>query len=59
MLSLDFKETHNSIPWDPIIKMRHVLVHGYASVLPEILWNAATVEVPSLKRKVDEIMKAL
>ncbi|MBP5636157.1 MAG: DUF86 domain-containing protein [Bacteroidales bacterium] len=59
MLSFDFKKTYDTIPWDSIIKMRHVLVHGYANVLPEILWNAATIEVPLLKLKVDEIMKTI
>ena len=28
MLSLEFKEKHTHIPWDDIIRMRHVLVHG-------------------------------
>lgn len=41
MLSLPFKETHREIPWDDIIKMRHVLVHGYATILPELLWYTA------------------
>lgn len=30
MLSLEFKEVHSDIPWNDIIRMRHVLVHGYA-----------------------------
>ena len=56
MLSLEFKEKHNEIPWSNIIGMRHVLVHGYASVLPEMLWNTALFDVPALKRQVEDIL---
>ena len=56
MLSLDFKEKHSEIPWNDIIRMRHVLVHGYATILPELLWHTALVDVPMLKKQIEEIM---
>lgn len=56
MLSLEFKESHNHIPWKDIIRMRHVLVHGYATVLPELLWHSALVDVPILKKQIEEIL---
>lgn len=56
MLSLEFKESHSEIPWSDIIRMRHVLVHGYATILPELLWNTALVDVPILKRQIEEIL---
>ena len=56
MLSLEFKEKHNFIPWNDIIRMRHVLVHGYATILPELLWHTALVDVPLLKEQIEEIM---
>ena len=56
MLSLEFKETHREIPWDDIIRMRHVLVHGYATILPELLWHTALVDVPLLKKQIEEIL---
>ena len=46
MLSARFKETHTGIPWNDIIRMRHVLVHGYATVLPELLWQTALEDIP-------------
>lgn len=55
MLSLEFKEKHNEIPWNDIIRMRHVLVHGYATILPELLWHTALVDVPLLKKQIEEI----
>ncbi|MBO4434142.1 MAG: DUF86 domain-containing protein [Bacteroidales bacterium] len=56
MLSLEFKEKHNTIPWDDIIKMRHVLVHGYATILPELLWHSALIDVPILKKQIEELL---
>lgn len=56
MLSLEFKEKHREIPWDDIIRMRHVLVHGYATILPELLWHTALVDVPLLKKQIEEIL---
>lgn len=57
MLSLPFKEEHNEIPWNNIIKMRHVLVHGYATILPELLWHTALVEVPELKKQIENLIE--
>lgn len=55
MLSSEFKEAHSEIPWKDIIKMRHVLVHGYAVVLPELLWQTALEDVPKLKKQIEEL----
>ncbi len=49
MLTEEFKNSHSEIPWRQVIKMRHVLVHGYSNILPEILWETATQDVPQLK----------
>lgn len=57
MLTPSFKEHHPEVPWSQIIKMRHVLVHGYATVLPEILWQTATVDVPQLIEAISIIME--
>ena len=48
MISESFKDSHPEIPWKDMIRMRHVLVHGYAEVLPEILWETVQVDIPSL-----------
>ena len=55
MLSLDFKQQHPDIPWGQIIRMRH----GYASVLPEILWQTAIEDIPTLKRQIEVIYNDL
>ena len=57
MLSTDFKEKHTDIPWNDIIRMRHVLVHGYSTVLPELLWQTALEDVPRLKGQIEAILQ--
>ncbi len=59
MLSREFKEKHSQMPWNDIIRMRHVLVHGYATILPELLWQTALVDVPILKKQVEAIVNSL
>lgn len=56
MLTPEFKESHSEIPWDDIIRMRHVLVHGYATILPELLWQTALNDVPKLMRQIQELV---
>ena len=59
MLSKGIKEKYNYIPWKDIIKMRHVLVHGYATILPDLLWHTALVDVPTLKGQIEVILSEI
>lgn len=36
------------IPWKTIVAMRNRLIHGYATIDPDVLWMTATVNVPSI-----------
>ncbi len=56
MLSLDFKAEHTDTPWDQIEKMRHVLVHGYYQILPEVLWLTIHDDLPPLKESVTKYL---
>ena len=35
---------------------RHILVHGYATILPELLWQTALTDVPALKEQIEVIL---
>ena len=59
MLSKEFKESHTSVEWDVIEKMRHVLVHGYYQIEPEQLWETITTDIPALKAQIDAIKDAV
>ena len=49
MLSLEFKEKHNEVAWNEIIKMRHVLVHGYYHISLPMVWEIIHNDLPSLR----------
>ncbi len=50
MLTRDFKEKHPELPWRLIVKMRNVLVHGYAHVSDTDLWQTATNDIKTIAR---------
>jgi uncharacterized protein with HEPN domain len=47
------------IPWPKIIGMRNVLVHGYFEVDTEIVWDAASRDVPALRPAVERLLAVL
>lgn len=57
MLTRDFTTLHPELPWPQIIGMRHVLVHGYATVSPLRLWETAINDIPLLKKQVEIYLK--
>ena len=52
----DMVEAANNVAEAVIVKMRHVIVHGYAKVSPEILWDTAVNDVPQLKVQIEEFL---
>ena len=51
MLTNEFKSSCQSIPWQVIEKMRHVLVHGYYTISPEKVWETIKNDLPVLKEQ--------
>jgi len=56
LLTFEFKEQHKEIEWQDIIKMRHVLVHGYYEIKEEIIWATIENDLKPLKEKVGAIV---
>lgn len=56
MLTRDFKEKHPELPWRLIVKMRNVLVHGYAQVSDTDLWQTASNDIKPLREQVDKYL---
>ena len=48
-LTKEFIASHSDVPWRDIINMRHVLVHGYYQIDPEILWETVNNDLVELK----------
>jgi len=53
MLSLDFKDSHKELPWQAIIDMRHVLVHGYYTTKPIFIWDTYQNDLEPLSKQIE------
>jgi len=47
-ISREFKESIPSIPWNDVIGMRNRLIHAYADVNLDILWDTVKRALPPL-----------
>lgn len=47
------------IAWSKIVGMRNVLVHGYFDIDTEIVWEAASRDVPALKPRIEQLLRRL
>ena len=56
MLTKEFRDAHQSIPWLVIEKMRHVLVHGYYTISPEKVWETVLEDLPVLKQQLVDLL---
>ena len=56
MLSKVFKKTHPATPWKIVQGMRHVLVHDYAHIVAETLFDTAVNSIPELRRQVEHYL---
>lgn len=52
MLTDEFKKSHSEVNWMPVIKMRHVLVHGYYQIRDEIVWEVIQNDLVPLREKI-------
>lgn len=59
MLTKEFREAHIEISWDDIIRMRHVLVHGYYQIDSRIIWATVQDDLPELKGQIEVCLKTL
>ena len=49
MITKDYKQEHLEFPWRQIEGMCHILVHGYFSISPEVLWDVIQNDIPVLR----------
>lgn len=59
VLPQEVRDLAPEIPWSNIIGMRNILVHGYFEIDTDIVWNAATRDVPALKPAMEKLLKTL
>jgi uncharacterized protein with HEPN domain len=55
-VSIDYQKLHREVPWSKIIGMRHRIFHKYVEIDWDIVWFAATEEVPALIRYLEPLV---
>lgn len=58
-LTRDFRSTNSNVEWRKIIATRNRIIHGYATVDLEIIWNITQNELPKLKIEIEKILQEL
>lgn len=58
-LTRDFRSNTLEIEWRKIIATRNRIIHGYATVDLEIIWNITQNDLKSLKEEIEKILKNL
>jgi len=59
MLSREFVEKYNEVPWGDVAGMRHHIVHGYYKVDNRVLWNIIKKEVAPLRNQVQKYLDTI
>ena len=54
-LSSEFREHHPDVPWREMAGMRDILIHAYDHVDLDEIWTAATVSVPRLIERIQQL----
>lgn len=53
MLTKEFKDAHPETMWPVVEGMRHILVHGYASINANTLFDTAVNGIPELRSQIE------
>ncbi len=58
-LSYRIREEYPEIPWRKMAGMRDVLSHGYFKINLDMVWETATVIIPDILPKIEDILSHL
>lgn len=58
-LTRDFRSNNLQVEWRKIIATRNRIIHGYASVDLEIIWNITQSDLGSLRVEIEKILENL
>jgi len=55
----DVRDLAPEVPWSKVVGMRNVLVHGHFGIDLDIVWLAATQDVPALTPHIQSLLRRL
>lgn len=55
-VSDEFRGENPGIPWQQAISMRNFIIHDYAGVDLDVIWDSAQNDIPKLLASLEEIM---
>lgn len=58
-ISEDTKSNYLNIEWQKIKGMRNIIAHEYFGVKLEVIWDTAVIEIPKLKKNINQVLKDL
>ncbi len=58
-LSADTRDAHPEVAWPQIVGLRNLLIHQYFGVIPQLIWQIATTDIPILKSQVEQIQNKI
>lgn len=59
LLTKEFRDSHDEVPWRNIVDMRNVLVHGYYTASPLFIWETYTKDLLPLKETISRYIEEL
>lgn len=58
-ISSGVKAAHPAVAWPQIIGLRNLLIHQYFGVIPHLIWQIVTTDIPVLKQQMTQILTEL
>lgn len=52
----EMQNAHPEIPWRKMVGTRNILIHGYARIDLDILWNILEIDLPDLVGKLEQVL---
>ena len=59
MLTFEFRESHTELRWRQITNMRNFLIHGYHNVEEDLVWEAISVDLPQIRKKIVKYLEEI
>ena len=55
----EIRREHDDVPWSEMAGMRDKLIHGYATIELQIVWETVEEEIPTLKPRMEAVRAEL